>query len=69
MERFSKHKKEWFLNRVGKVLKIAHTFLTPQSERNKFMQTDFIKIESEQHAKAIHEYHLTKKINYYEPEN
>lgn len=62
-EKFCKHKKDWFLNRVNKTLIRARTMLTPRSV---IIPTVELKVLSEKHAEAIYLNHLDNKINFYE---
>lgn len=62
---FKKHKKEWFLNRVGEVVNREFTVLTPSSVKANEL-TKSIQICSEKHAVACYVYHLDNKINFTE---
>jgi len=62
---FERHTKEWFLNRVGEVVKREFTVLTPTSVK-KDVLTESIQICSEKHAEACYLYHLDNKINFTE---
>lgn len=66
MEQFVKHKKEWFLNRVGEMVDREYTSATPQSEKEKPLAKS-INICSEPHALACYNYHIDKKVNFNEP--
>lgn len=65
MEQFEKHKKEWFLNRVGELVKREFTPLTPTSVKQQSL-TKQIQICSEKHAIACYVYHIDNKINFSE---
>lgn len=62
--RFEKHKKTWFINRVGQLVQKEYTRLTPAAEQ-KDISTNVV-IDSEKHAEALYNYHLDKKVNFKE---
>lgn len=63
MEAFVRHKKDWFTNRVDKVLVVARTIKTPSRV---VLPSVEIRIASKQHAEAVYLNHVDNKVNYYE---
>lgn len=65
MNRFEKHKKDWFTNRIGKLLKKEPTALTPAAIVNTNL-TNVIMICSDKHAASLYNFHRDYKINFKE---
>lgn len=62
-EKFCKHKKDWFINRVNKTVVRARTMSTPNRV---VIPTVELFIASEKHAESVYLSHLDNKINFYE---
>lgn len=62
-EKFIKHKKDWFMNRVQKTVIRSRTMNTPNSV---VIPSVELLIASEKHAEAVYMSHLDNKINFYE---
>jgi hypothetical protein len=63
MEKFCKHKKDWFKNRVNKAVLRIKSAATPSTVSIPSLE---INIQSEKHAEALYVWHRDNKINFYE---
>lgn len=60
--KFKRHKQEWFVNRVGQLIRWTVPKCGKLSAVEKMPQT--IQICSEGHAKGLYVFHLDNKINF-----
>lgn len=66
MDKFRKHKKEWFTNRVGKMVIREHSIQTPANVLMSVKPMSTFTISSYQHALGCFQYHVDNKINFLE---
>mgnify|MGYP000446890052 CR=1 FL=1 len=62
---FSKHKREWFQNRVGEIVEKQYTKNTPPAISGTKLPRA-IMICSNKHAEALYVFHLENKVNFIE---